>query len=381
MARICLISSVHNALDNRIFYREASSLQKFGHSVTLIAIHDKTESIQGIHIIPIRRMHRWQRPFLWIKVMREALHTDADIVHIHDPELLIIATILRHIYKKPVVYDIHESVSDFVEIKDDIPKPIRFFLARVLRWLEPAFANHQSGLIFADDQIAATFEKIRKPKITLYNYPLDSFIQNAQNTKKNLDHASPIILYLGGIKPNRGISLMLDAFSIILRTIPTARLYLVGPFAPESLRSQVQVEIKQRNISQSVKITGAVPFSEIGKYLATASVGWIPFSPVKKYQKNIPTKLFEYMSYAIPVVSSDLESVRQFIESEKNGLLVDPVDPNAHAAAILRILTNDQFHAFLGTNGQKMVTKNYHWSDMESQLINFYSQLLPASIA
>ena len=48
MTKVCIISTVHNALDNRIFYREACSLQKSGYQVTLIAVHDHLETRQGI---------------------------------------------------------------------------------------------------------------------------------------------------------------------------------------------------------------------------------------------------------------------------------------------------------------------------------------------
>ena len=34
MTKVCILSSVHPALDNRIFYREARSLQRAGYQVT-----------------------------------------------------------------------------------------------------------------------------------------------------------------------------------------------------------------------------------------------------------------------------------------------------------------------------------------------------------
>lgn len=376
MAKVCIISTVHNALDNRIFYREACSLNKFGYQVTLLAVHDKAENLSGIQIIPLKRLLRSRRPFLWLTVLRLALATKADIYHIHDPELLFITPVLRMISHKPVIYDVHESLSDFIEIKDDIQKSLRSFLAWSFRWLEPMLAHLQSGLIFADDQIASSFHSVKKPKLTLFNYPLDTFLNSAINSVKKPELQVPIVLYLGGLKRNRGISLMLDAFSIVLKSFPGAQLLLVGPFAPESLQEETRVEIKKRNITDSIIITGAVPFEIIRNYLSIASVGWIPFPPVKKYQKNIPTKLFEYMAYAVPIVSSDLIPIRQFIETEKNGLLVQADDPNAQASAIIRILNNPQFGEILGKNGQSTVINNYRWSDMEKRLIDFYQQIL-----
>ena len=80
---------------------------------------------------------------------------------------------------------------------------------------------------------------------------------------------------------------MLDAFKIVVDEIPKAQLYLVGPFAPESLEFEMRSEIEFRNLSNSVTITGPVPFTNVHDYLSQASIGWIPFPPVSKYQKKI----------------------------------------------------------------------------------------------
>jgi glycosyltransferase involved in cell wall biosynthesis len=376
MSKVCIISTVHNALDNRIFYREAYSLHKAGYEVTLIAVHDRPETLEGIRIIPLKRLKRSQRPLLWWRALSYAVATKAEIFHIHDPELLFISPFLRLFSGRPVVYDIHESVADFIEIKDDIPYLFKYFLSWTFRWLEPASAYLQSGLIFADDQISQSFSHVNRPKVTLYNYPLQSFIETATQSSKKYHSHQPIVLYLGGLKRNRGTTLMLDAFKIVVDKIPKAQLYLVGPFAPESLEFKMRSEIELRNLSNSVTITGPVPFTNVHDYLSQASIGWIPFPPVSKYQKNIPTKLFEYMAYAIPVVSSNLSPIHPFIEHRRTGFLVKADDPTAHARAIIELITDTSLSTSIGKNGQISVTEKYRWTEMEKRLISFYQQIL-----
>lgn len=380
MYKVCIISTVHIVLDNRIFYREACSLRNAGYEVTLIAVHDKNETLQGINILGLKRLKRSQRPLLWMNVLKKAITTKADIYHIHDPELLFITPLLRLLTRRPIIYDIHESVADFIELKDDLPHWWRVFLAWVFRWLEPGFAYLQTGLIFADDRIAELFKWINHPKTTLFNFPLNSFINSASRREQRLDSNQPIVLYLGGIKRNRGTALMLEAFKQVLETIPQAQLLLVGPFAPLSLEKELRSEIERKLMSGSVRIIGTVPFDQVGTYLAQATIGWIPFPPVPKYQKNIPTKLFEYMSYSIPIVSSDLDSIRQFIENRNNGLLVKADDPSAHANAIIELITDPIFAAFIGQNSRSSVMKHYHWSEEENKLLALYEGLLSGKV-
>jgi glycosyltransferase involved in cell wall biosynthesis len=376
MNKVCIISTVHIALDNRIFYREACSLKNAGYEVYLIAVHDKNETLQGIKILPLNRLKRSQRPFLWLTVLKMAIDTKADIYHIHDPELLFISPLIHLLTGRPIIYDIHESIADFIELKDDLPNWWRKLLSWIFRWLEPALAFLQSGLIFADDQIAHSFQWINHPKTTLFNFPLQSFITNASQTVIKPDPNQPTVLYLGGIKRNRGTSLMLEAFKHVIEVIPRAQLLLVGPFAPESLENELRSEIDSIKMSRSIAIIGPIPFDQVGTYLEKATIGWIPLPPVPKYQKNIPTKLFEYMAYAIPVVSSDLFPVQQFIENRKTGLLVKADDPAAHARAIIELMTNPNLAADLGKNAQASVMEQYSWTEEENKLVAFYRAVI-----
>ncbi len=375
-AKACIFSSVHSALDNRVFYREARSLQKHGYQVMLIAVHPSSEMRDGVQIIGLPQIPRWQRPRLWLRLLHLARQTHADIYHFHDPELLLVAPWLRLLTGKPVIYDIHEVYADFIKVKDYMPAWLRYPIAWAFRWLEPLLARLQSGLIFSDDAIAELFAHLHLPKQTLFNYPGMFFVEEGLRATRDVSQRPPVILHLGGHERNRGTRLMIAAFHQVLQAMPEARLVLVGHFMPPDLQDEVQADIEQRNIQHAVSILGRVPFDAIGNYLKQAAVGWVPWQPFPKNEKNIPTKLFEYMAYAVPIVSSDLPSTRPFVHNGENGYLVPPTDPAAHAQVILHILQNPQQGHSLGLRGQELAKTIYNWDTEEKKLLAFYAQLL-----
>ena len=375
MPHACILSSVHIALDNRVFYREAQSLARNGYEVTLIAVHDRTEVRDGVRIIGLPKVPRWQRPRLWLELYRKAKATKADIYHFHDPELLLVTPWLRWGTGKPTIYDIHEVYPDFIKVKDYLPAWLRYPIAWAFRWLEPLLARLQSGLIFSDDEIAKAFENIKKPKTTLFNFPSVEFVETAAaNVEKG--ERKPTVLYLGGMERNRGTALMIEAFSQLLEKYPSAQLLLVGHFMPPELEEEVRQDAVRRGIDSAVTITGRVPFEKIGEYLRGVSVGWVSWQPVPKNEKNIPTKLFEYMAYGLPIVSSDLDSTRPFVLNGENGYLVTADDPAAHAEALFKLLVNPAEAQNMGLRGQKLVQNEYNWGKMEKRLISFYENLL-----
>ncbi|MEA3337467.1 MAG: glycosyltransferase family 4 protein [Chloroflexota bacterium] len=376
MPSVCILSSVHIALDNRVFFREALSLRRAGYEVTLIAIHDRDEVKDGVRIVALPRIPRWQRPRLWVSLLQRAWETQADIYHFHDPELTLVTPWLRLRTGKPTVYDVHEVNADFIRVKDYMPGWLRQPIAWAFGWLEPLLARLQSGLIFADDQIALPFRNVDRPKITLFNFPSMKFVEDAAAATATSARKDPVVLYLGGLERNRGSRLMMEAFHQVSRQMPEAKLLLVGHFMPPDLQEELLRDARQRGIEAAVTVTGRVPFEQIGDYLQQAAVGWVTWQPVPKNEKNIPTKLFEYMAYGVPVVSSDLPSTRQFVHDGKNGYLVTADDPTAHAQAILRILRDPQAGLVMGRQGQSLVQTHYNWEKMESRLLAFYQNLL-----
>ena len=374
--RVCILSSVHNALDNRVFYREARSLQRAGHEVTVVAVHDRDETKDGVRIIGLPRVRRWQRPRVWWTLLRHAQECRADIYHFHDPELLLVTPWLRWRTGAPTIYDIHEAYSDFIQVKDYMPVWLRYPAAWVFRWLEPLLARLQNALVFSDDHIAAAFTLLDCPKATLYNFPGRSLVDQGVAATQNLDRRNSTILYLGGLERNRGSELMLEAFARVRRKVPAARLLIVGHFMPCHLEDEVRTDATRRGLEGAVEITGRVPFEDIGQYLRQAAVGWVPWQPVPKNKKNTPTKLFEYMAYALPVVSSDLPSTQPFVRAGENGFLVSAEDPDAHARAIVRLLDQPEEAVRMGKAGQDLVGNRWNWDEMEERLLQLYSRLL-----
>ena len=86
--KVTILSSVHLALDNRVFYREARTLARAGYEVTLIAVHDRAEVRDGVRIVPLPRVARARRPLLWRTLGQMARATGADVFHFPDPCLL-----------------------------------------------------------------------------------------------------------------------------------------------------------------------------------------------------------------------------------------------------------------------------------------------------
>ena len=373
--KICMLSSVHRALDNRVFFREARTLARAGHEVTLIAVHDRDEVRDGIRIVALPRVPRWRRPVLWRLLLRRALATDADIFHFNDPELMFVIPLLRLRSGRPTVYDVHEAYPEFFAVKDYLPAWVRYPMAWMFRLLEPLLARCHSALVFADDATPSAFRRLTRPKVVLHNFPDTELIRAGGTRLDTVATRELLVIYLGGLERNRGSRLMIEAFAQVHRKHPEARLLHVGHFMPPELEQEVLRDAQRHGLEEAVRFVGRVPFDEVGRYLERAAVGWVTWQPYPKNQKNVPTKLFEYMAYGLPVVSSDLDSTRRFVEDGVSGHLVRADDAGAHAEAIIDLLEDRPAAAAIGLRGREQVLARYNWRSIEGRLLDLYELL------
>jgi 23S rRNA maturation-related 3'-5' exoribonuclease YhaM len=127
--KVVHMTSVHSALDHRIFKKECRSLARAGFDVTVVGPHpqDAVEELVRIksvkkHKSKLARMTRT----VW-SVFQEAQKCDAQIYHFHDPELIPAGVLLSSRGRK-VIYDVHEDFPRDMMFKSYLPVWSRRFL-------------------------------------------------------------------------------------------------------------------------------------------------------------------------------------------------------------------------------------------------------------
>ncbi|MBL0126956.1 MAG: glycosyltransferase [Flavobacteriales bacterium] len=104
--KVCQLTTVHGAFDDRIFFKECVALAEAGHEVVEIAPASEGTTTSGVRITPVRiPPSRFLRPLLggW-RAFHAVRALDPDVVHFHDPELIPVGLLLRRSGMR-VVYD------------------------------------------------------------------------------------------------------------------------------------------------------------------------------------------------------------------------------------------------------------------------------------
>lgn len=362
-------TTVHVRTDTRIFRKECSTLAQRLADVYLVVgdgLGDRDDAASGLRIRDIgavpggTRLGRmlWQPLRLW----RLVRALKPQLVHVHDPELLPVAMLLRWGGAK-VVYDIHEDLPKQILTKHWIAPWLRTTLARAVRAFEDAVSARLSALVTATPAITDRFRRLNPLTITVNNYPIAEELLSLDAS----DAARRHVCYVGGITRIRGISVLLEALALV----PGLRLQLCGPF--ES--ADYERELRQHPAWSQVDYLGVVDRVQMRHVLDSSFAGLVTFLPAPNHVEAQPQKVFEYMSAGVPVIGSDFDLWRRVIADTGAGLCVDPSDPASIAAAMRRLRDDEAEVAAMGRRGKALVQGELNWTHEADKLVALYRQL------
>lgn len=373
----CLIvhlSTVHPARDVRIYHKECRSLARHFGKVLLLVHGSDSGDQEGVEIRPLKRYRsRLARMFLGpIGAAFQALRARGTIVHFHDPELIPVGLLLRACGRK-VLYDAHEDLPRQVLTKPWIPRPLRPGASQLAAGLEGLAARVLSGIVAATPTIGSRFPSHKTALVR--NFPkLEEF---AGVRGEPYDAREPLFAYAGGIEEIRGAREMVAAMGLLPEYL-NATLALAGEFTPREFEKTLWATPGWNR----VRYLGWQTRPQIAELYSRARAGLVVLHPSPSYLPSLPVKLFEYMAAGLPVIASDFPLWRQIVQTEQCGLLVDPLNPAAIAAAMQSILSHGEASAQMGARGRRAVETKYNWEIEAQTLVDFYGRLLaPAGSA
>ncbi len=269
-----------------------------------------------------------------------------------------------------VVYDARDIYVDAGNLAR-LPGPVRRVVgAAERRWARRADRVLTVNVPYAE--VMASRWDVPMPVVVLncsYRY------QPAEPRPRRLHEAlglSPdrrVVLYQGGFSPDRGIEQLVEA----IPQVPNATLVLLGY---GRLRAWIDRAAAEPALANRIAVLDAVPPTELLDWVASADVVAMPIQPTTlNHRLTTPNKLLEAMATGVPVVASDLPGMADIVRAADCGVLCDPTDPVALAAAIRVVLDAPDGGRSMGERGLAAAHAEYNWEAQMEKLLDVYSIL------
>ena len=311
----------------------------------------KDVDVSGVRIVRIPRV-RWLEPVPIGPSLRKLLldflmvfwtiglltRNRYQAVDAHE-ESVFWCRFLKPVFRYKLIYDMHSS----------LPQQLTNFAyteSRVLigtfRWLEDACLRAADLVITVCPDLREYALKsgvAPERTILIENSVYDDVRVRAPAAQGERTHepvrfgpGHPVILYAGTFEVYQGVEMLVEAFAMILRQRPDARLLLVG--GTDQQVSKIRELADSQDLGDACVLTGQLPKNEAMVYLRMASVLVSP----RVYGTNTPLKIYEHLASGRPMVATRIWSHTQVLD-DSVCLLVEP-DAESLAAGLIEALTD-----------------------------------------
>lgn len=371
--RICHVCSGHPADDGRIFERACVSLAEENYEVHLLARSPEPDSfvLQGVTIHPLQDpQSRWKRLLRRGQIARMASALEADVYHVHEPELL--GPVLYHCRNKKVIWDVHEPYLENVAYKPWIPRIAR----GPIRWLwdtrEHALVRRCAAVVTATKWLAPRYQTMHDNVVIAANFPKLSEPLNPipENRRWNAG------VFTGTISESRGLLNVLRAIALLKEKECYISLDVAGRSITPAYLNFLMDEVNRLGIGDRVRYHGVLSKEKAIQLQLGCGIGISPSLPSPGIDFGYPVKMFEFMAAGLPVVYSDLPSFRTVAEDYEIGIAVDPFQVEQIADAMERLAGNPELAVWMGKEGQRAIRERFNWDIEWIKLRDLYRDIL-----
>jgi glycosyltransferase involved in cell wall biosynthesis len=186
---------------------------------------------------------------------------------------------------------------------------------------------------------------------------------NAKRSEKNLAK----VINPRGFRAYVRNDIFFKAIPLVLEVIPEAQFICPGMQGEH----QANRWLHELNISKYVNLLPLQTQEQMGELFRSAQVTVSP-----TIHDGTPNSLLESMACGCFPVAGDLESIREWITSEVNGLLINPNNFKDVADAIIRSLTQTELRVRATEINSRLISERAEYSEVMEKAANFYNEII-----
>lgn len=320
----------------------------------------------------------------WLGLLaRVVRRTRAELIVARDLPLCPAAIAVGRAFGLPVVFDMAENYPAMIRQTWDAGRRGRWdvlvrnpaLAAAVERWCLPRVDR---TLVVVEE----SGERLRRMGVpadrvaVVSNTPPRARAMGSAERPPSKDGVTTFV-YLGLMEIPRGVGELIEGIAILRGEGEAVRLRLVGDG-----RDLDVFRARARGLGLSadvVEFTGRLPHDEALAAVASADVGVVPHHADEAWSTTIPNKLFDYMAFGLPVLSSDAPPPKRVLDETGAGLVFRSADADSLADAARRLL-DPALRARMGAAGREAVRARYHWEADAAVLLRAVAAARGASV-
>lgn len=173
------------------------------------------------------------------------------------------------------------------------------------------------------------------------------------------------VLFVGNLyqQPAKGVDILLKAWQIIVKALPTATLTVAGDGDIEEYKRYCT----DREIGNSVIFLGKLP--DVTALMISSDVFVLP-----SRREGMPNVLMEAMLRGLPAVATDISGSQDLIEHMHTGILAPPASVQELADGVIYMLQNRDKAEEMAIKARQKIIQSYDMDIVADQYIKLYNR-------
>lgn len=325
----------------------------------------------GSGILPNLARNPWlwlQVPFLLltmlIQLIRLTKRIRPDVIHAHwvVPQGLV-AAVCRPFTQVPVIVTAHGG--DAFGLRGSL-----------LAWLKRYTLKHSNAWTANTATTSsmlkpADMSDVPNPHVIPMGVDLEHFSSGARNRLRAGCNDQCVLLFVGRLVEKKGVADLIQAFTLLpVKIQKQCLLWVVGD---GHMRSGLESDAERLGVAEKIIFWGNVSQAELPDLYAAADIFVGPSVVDERGDTEGQGVVFLEASCAgLAIVATRAGGIVDVIRHEENGLLVEPRNPEALAAAIASLFQNKTLRANLGSRARRQVCEKYSWQVIAERFEELY---------
>ncbi len=303
-----------------------------------------------------------------------------DVVIATSPQFFVAIAgyLLSHLKRRPFIFEVRdlwpESIVQLGQLKNRL-------IIRILEFIE-VFLYRQARrvVVVADSSVPILKEKgIPEGKIATIKNGVDLQLFRPRTVpgdlKAHLNLTGKFVVsYIGTMGLSHALDKVLESAKLIESDYPEIHFLLIGEGAEKQHLIARQRELGLSNVS----FLDQIPKEKLPEYYALSDLVLVTLRKLPLFQCVIPSKIFEIMAMARPIlISVDGEAKRLVVEEARAGIFVEPENAEQMRDLIAHLYQHPEIREEMGVNGRKFVEKHFD----RNKLAQKYLQVLEEIVA
>jgi len=287
--------------------------------------------IEGIHIIRTNKLFFRKVDKAIKKLLTE---NNLDLIISRSTTFLPYLAEYSKKYNVPSYYESHDFFAD-LSIRDDVRNKLK------QSKLENKYIPLISGIIcLQENQKKIYTNQFSGKNIFVARTGIHQIKKNKESKRKYLG-------YIGSLDKHKGVNNIIKAAAL---SESKPEILIVGGKTQDEINAFFS-SCKDQYSHDKIKITGWLKKNELQKFLGEIKVGVLPLLDTffNRYITS-PLKLFDYYSYGIPVIASDLPTMRELIDENVSGLFYNANDVEQLARNIDLLFNDENKYYYMSQN-------------------------------